>query len=69
MTPRSGCAAPAEAFAALGRSVYIRKATTECGVPGWALFDDDGDLVLFSEDRNVIWFHITLNELTYRWLN
>jgi hypothetical protein len=58
-----------KSFTGLDHCVYMRKATTECGVPVWALFDGDGDLVLFDEERNVIWFHIMLNDLTHRWLN
>jgi hypothetical protein len=61
-------ASPA-AFAALDRCVYMRRATTECGLPGWALFDGDGELIIFSERRGDIWFFISSNFLSYRWLN
>ncbi|QIG76697.1 hypothetical protein EVC28_073 [Rhizobium phage RHph_I1_23] len=56
-------------FSQLERCRYIRRATTEEGRPGWALFDSEGELELFSENRSVIWFYITEHELVHRWLN
>lgn len=56
-------------FSSLDQCVYMRRATADDDVSGWVLFDADGDVVLFSESRNVIWFHITTHDLTHRWLN
>jgi len=56
-------------FSSLDHCVYMRRATADDDVNGWALFDADGEIILFSEKRNVIWFHIDTNHLTHRWLN
>jgi len=58
-----------EQFSSLDRCRYMRRATTEDGTPGWALFDSAGELELFHENRNIIWFYITEHELKHVWLN
>jgi len=56
---------PKDRFGDLSRCRYLRRATTEDGLPCWAMFDSDGELELISENRSAIFFYIHEHELTF----
>lgn len=59
----------ADRFAQLDQCVYMRKATTKDGRCGFALFDADGELEMFTENRSEVFFYAMQNDLTYVLLN